>query len=88
MSTKDKNKPVAEKVNGCAIMTEKYCSELCEFNGHYYPPRLNSCLYLHYKGFKKIENLDAFVNIKVLYLENNFITRIENLSQMKQLSCL
>ncbi len=88
-STSDKQKPIPEKnEKGQYIITEKFCSELCEYNGHYYYPKLNGCLYLHYKGFRKIENLDAFINVKVLYLENNCLNKIENLSHMKQLSCL
>jgi dynein assembly factor 1, axonemal len=88
-SNSDKPKPIPEKnEKGQYIMTEQYCSELCEYNGHYYQPTLNGNLYLHYKGFKKIENLDAFINVKVLYLENNCLKTIENLSHMKQLSCL
>ena len=88
-SQSDKAKPTPERNDkGQYIMTEKYASELCEYNGHYYFPKLNGSLYLHYSGFKKIENLDAFINVKVLYLENNCLTKIENLSHMKQLSCL
>jgi dynein assembly factor 1 len=88
-SNSEKDKPVPEKnEKGHYMMTQKYCSELCEYNGHYYQPKLNGSLYLHYKGFKKIENLDAFMNVKVLYLENNCLQKIENLSHMKQLSCL
>ena len=38
----------------------------------YYNTRyLNECLYLHHKGFKKIEGLDDFTELKVLYLEAN-----------------
>ena len=88
MSSKEKQ-PLPEKnEKGRYYITEKYCSELCEFNGYYYPPHLNYNLHLHFKGFAKIENLEAFTNIRVLYLENNCISVIENLSHMKHLTCL
>lgn len=82
-------RPEPEKDSqGLIIMTERYCSKLCEYNGYYSPPHLNDNLHLHHKGFRRIENLDRFINVKVLYLENNCISKIENLSCMKNLSCL
>lgn len=85
----NKVKPVPEKTEkGLVIMTEKYACEICEYNGYYYQPEFNKTLHLHYKAFHKIENLDKFVNLRTLYLENNCITKIENLSHMKQLCSL
>jgi Leucine-rich repeat (LRR) protein len=40
------------------------------------------------EGFVAIENLDRFINVKVLYLENNCISKIEGLSKLKFLTCL
>ena len=85
----EKIKPVPDKnEKGAVLLTEKYCSEISEFNGYYYQPKLNHTLHLHYKAFRKIENLENFINLKTLYLENNCITKIENLSNLKNLSCL
>ena len=42
-------------------------------------PSLNEHLYLHMKGFRKIEGLEAYVNLKTLWLQSNVIERIENL---------
>ena len=47
---------------------------------YYTTPSLNDILYLHYKGFDAIENLEDFDQLKVLYLEGNCISKIENLS--------
>ena len=85
----EKEKPLPEKTNkGMVYITEKYASELSEFNGYYAQPKLNQTLHLHYKAFSKIQNLENFVNLRTLYLENNCITKIENLSHMKNLTCL
>ena len=83
------DKPEPEKDSkGYRIITEKYCSNLCVYNGGYEYPHLNSNLYLHFQGFHKIKNLDSFINLKVLYLENNCIDKIENLQNLKNLTCL
>jgi dynein assembly factor 1 len=85
----EKKKPVPERnEKGSYYITEKYCKELCEYNGYYSTPHLNYNLFLHFKGFSKIENLESFINVRVLYLENNCLHKIENISHMKNLSCL
>ena len=82
-------KPEPEKnERGYRIITEDYCKKLCEYNGGYEYPHLNANLYLHFQGFHKIQNLDNFINLKVLYLENNCLDKIENLSNLKSLTCL
>ena len=82
-------KPEPEKDSkGFRIITEKYCSKLCVYNGGYEYPHLNANLYLHFQGFHKIQNLDSFINLKVLYLENNCLDKIENLHNLKNLTCL
>lgn len=55
---------------------------------YYCTPNLNDALYLHYKGFEAIENLEEFADLKVLYLESNCIAKIENLSNKSKLRCL
>ena len=82
-------KPEPEKnERGLRYITEKYCSKLCEYFGGYEYPHLNARLYLHFQGFHKIENLEKFVNLQVLYLENNLIEKIENLEGLQYLTCL
>jgi len=65
--------------DGRSYITERYLKELCERNGQYVNPILNDTLYLHYKGFTKIENLEAYSNLKSLWLESNGIRCIEGL---------
>ena len=89
MSEIEKKKPEPEKnENGIRIITEKFCCKLCYYNGGYDSPEFNGNLYLHFFGFKKIENLDNFKNLRVLYLESNAIEKIENLNNLKNLECL
>lgn len=54
-----------------------------DFKLYYTTQSLNDILYLHYKGFVKIENLENFTGLKVLYLEGNCIEKIENLDNNK-----
>lgn len=53
------------------LMTRNNILQICDNDGLSEFPELNTKLYLHFKGFKKISNLDDFYNVKVLWLENN-----------------
>ena len=89
MSVLEKEKPQPEKdQNGFRIITEDFCKKLCYYNGGYDSPKLNVNLYLHFQGFRKIQNLDNFSNLQVLYLENNSINKIEGLGKLINLTCL
>ena len=89
MSTFEKEKPQPEKdENGFRIITEDFCKKLCYYNGGYDSPKLNVNLYLHFQGFRKIQNLENFTNLQVLYLENNSINKIEGLDKLINLTCL
>jgi len=69
-------------------MTKANLRLICEKDGLYEFPELNSKIYLHFKGFRKIENLGEFHNLRTLYLENNLITKIENLEVLPNLEHL
>ncbi len=69
-------------------MTRSLLRQLCLENGLYTSPAVNDKLYLHYKGFREIENLEEYVNLKVLWLEGNGLVRISNLDNQKVLKCL
>lgn len=49
---------------------------------------MNDKLYLHFRGFKKIENLEPYYNCKALWLDSNGFQMIEGISHMKDLRCL
>jgi hypothetical protein len=60
----------------------------CLENNGYETAELNDKIYLHFRGFKKIENLEAYTGCKSIWLESNGFTEIENLSAMQELRCL
>lgn len=66
-------------------ITKEFLKKLVksDFKTYYTTPELNDCLYLHYKGFNKICNLEPYTGIsliyaglKVLYLEGNAFKKI------------
>lgn len=74
--------------DGLPEMTVEEIKLACLENDGYETPELNEKLYLHFKGFKRIENLDLYTGCKAIWLDSNGFTKIENLESMKSLRCL
>ena len=70
------------------IMSKNELQKVALSSGGYSTPSLNDTLYLHNKGYQRIENLDEYTNLKALWLNGNGLTNIENLSHLSELRCL
>ena len=49
-------------------MNKKDLKRDCVKNGLYSTPAINDKLYLHYKGYNRIENLEEYTGLKALWL--------------------
>lgn len=67
------------------VISKEFLKKLCktDFKNYYSTPYLNDILYLHYKGFTKIDNLEEYTGnassysgLKVIYMEGNAFRKI------------
>lgn len=70
-----------DEQNGIYRMTQKWFKRHFRENWkeYYSTFHLNEKLYLHYKGFKKVENLEWFPDLRCIYLEGNGLESIGGL---------
>ena len=75
---------IEENDNGLGLprMTTKDLKRIAIDHGGYSTPSLNDTLHLHFKGYRSIENLEAYTGLKVLWLNSNGLSKIENISHI------
>jgi hypothetical protein len=86
--SKDTNTGAEEILDGLPKMTKKELSNVAIEHGGYSTPYLNDTLYLHFKGYQRIENLEEYTGLKSIWLQSNGFTKIENLNHLTELRCL
>ena len=69
-------------------MTREFLKKLCKENGLYTTPSINDKLYLHYKGFNSISNLEEYTGLKALWLEGNGLVHISGLDNQTLIKSL
>ena len=69
-------------------MTKEWLKQHCKEQGYYTTPSLNDKLFLHFKGFDRIQNLEEYTGLKSLFLEGNALEDLEGLEECKELRCL
>ncbi|KAL3662462.1 hypothetical protein V7S43_012318 [Phytophthora oleae] len=84
----EKNRFHRERKGQLPVMDAETLRELCLENDGYETPELNDSLYAHFRGFQRIEGLEAYYNLKALWLESNGLSKIENLEHLVNLRCL
>ncbi|KAJ8604913.1 hypothetical protein CTAYLR_004307 [Chrysophaeum taylorii] len=70
--------------------TKSTLQEICQKDGLYRTASLNDKLYLHYRGFKKIDGtvLGEYSGLRCLWLQGNSLVKIEGLENLTQLRTL
>lgn len=69
-------------------MTKSVLRDICTQNKLYRTPHLNEKLYLNFKGFTQIANLEEYTSLKALFLEGNALQSLEGMPRLEDMKCL
>ena len=83
---KDKNE--TGLLDGLPVMSKSELQKVALEHGGYATPYLNDTLYLHFKGYRRIENLEEYTGLKSLWLHSNGFAKLENVNKLHELRCL
>lgn len=79
----------ADGGNGAPVMTKAWLKMHCKKTNQYMTPSLNDKLYLHFKGFEEIANLEEYTGLRALFIEGNGLDSLKGLTAaQKELRCL
>ncbi|KAA0173033.1 hypothetical protein FNF27_05524 [Cafeteria roenbergensis] len=78
----------SEDTTGVPVMSPTAITAACLRHDGYESPELNETLYLHFRGFLRIQNLEPYTELRALFLESNSLQRIEGLSHLTSLRAL
>ena len=70
------------------LMTKAALKQECRRLELYSTPEINDKLYLQYKGWSKVENMDEYTGLRCLWLEGNGLRRIEGLDHQPEMRTL
>mmetsp|Transcript_16044 Transcript_16044/g.36800 ORF Transcript_16044/g.36800 Transcript_16044/m.36800 type:complete len:346 (+) Transcript_16044:65-1102(+) len=75
---------------GTTDMTEAELRKLVDSDRrmYYRTLELNDKLYIHYKGWRRLQNLEGWTGLKALYAESNAFSKIEGLHMCRNLRSL
>jgi len=69
-------------------MSKAAILDLCKEHSLYRTPHINDRLYLNFRGFSRVANLEEYTGLKALFLEGNGLESLDGLPELPLLKCL
>ena len=84
----DRLREQVRDADGLPVMSPAALKLACLEHDGYEGPALNDKLFLHFKGYREVANLEPYVNLKTLFLESNGLRAIDGLAHLTQMRSL